>query len=637
MHHLSRLAEAFEGFRDRRGAPARYGLAVCLVAAALLLSFALYPNAAEEHPFSMFYAVVTVSALVGGLGPGLAATLLSAGVNVLFVPPAGAPGRVFPEEFLHTGLFLLEGVVICLLVTSVFAARRRAQRAEEAARRTDEYYRSLVQNSLDFIALRDPDNTIRYVSPSVKEVLGYEPEEMLGTLIPDYIHPDDQEKAERGVETLLAEPSVRVEPIRYRKKYGDYVYLEGVFSNKVSNPSVRGVVCNLRDVTETVDAEKELRRSLDLLLTLRETGQVLGATLEAGEICSRLIEAAQRVTKLAAVRVEVWEDAGGPVSLFSSNSAGASDPVAESPEVEAVRREVVETRERRVLQTWRPGRGTEQMTGLYLPLEGHGRVVGMLEVYGDGSLNDGKVSAILDSLANQAATALENARLYQEIGERERRLQELLVKQLGAQEEERRRVAYEVHDGLAQVAAAAHQHLQAFARRNAPEKEEARAELDLVVKLVRRTVTDARRIIANLRPTALDDFGLSAALALEVEKLREDGYEVEYADGIGDERLPEASEITLYRIAQESIANMRKHADTQRALVDLRRLGAEARLEVRDWGHGFEPEGVSASSGPGERVGLAGMRERAGMLGGTFEVHSSTGGTAVVATVPLRD
>ncbi len=228
-------------------------------------------------------------------------------------------------------------------------------------------------------------------------------------------------------------------------------------------------------------------------------------------------------------------------------------------------------------------------------------------------------------------------RTERELEESERRLQELLAKLLGAQEEERRRVAYEVHDGLAQVAAAAHQHLQAFARRNAPEREEVRAELNLVVKLVRRTVTDARRIIANLRPTALDDFGLSAAVSLEVEKLREEGYEVEYFDGVGEGRLPDACEITLYRIAQESIANLQKHANAKRVKIDIRRLGDEARLEVRDWGAGFEPREVSAGSGPGARVGLAGMRERAGMLGGTLEVQSvPREGTAVVATIPIR-
>lgn len=518
---------------------------------------------------------------------------------------------------------------------SVIEDISRRKKSEWALQKSEGRFQALVQNSLDFIMLCDPDKSIRYVSPSVKDVLGYEPEEMLGTLVPEYIHPHDYAAAAQDLERVLVDPFVRAEPVRYRRRDGTYAHLEGVFSNKISDASVRGVVYNMRSATEKVHAERELRRSLDLLLTLRETGQVLGATLAMDEICSRLIEAAQRVTRLVAVRVEVWDETGEPVALCSAGSDELFGSASEGAEIEAARAEAMRSGERRVFWVRQPGHEIGWVTGMCLPFKGHDRVIGVLEVYGAGSLTDGKFSAILESLANQAATALENARLYQELEEREHRLQELLAKLLGTQEEERRRVAYEVHDGLAQVAAAAHQHLQAFARRHAPEKAEVRAELDLVVKLVRRTVTDARGIIANLRPTALDDFGLSAALSLEVEKLREDGYQVEYSDGLGEERLPEVCEITLYRIAQESLANFRKHARTQRVHVDLHRLGEEACLKVQDWGYGFEPEGVSAGSGPGERVGLAGMRERASMLGGTFEIRSSREGTSVIATIPL--
>ena len=100
------------------------------------------------------------------------------------------------------------------------------------------------------------------------------------------------------------------------------------------------------------------------------------------------------------------------------------------------------------------------MAGLCLALQVRDRVVGVLEVYGPRSLLD---TTILDSLAVQAASALENARLYGELAERERRLEGLIGQLITAQEKERRRVAYEVHDGLTQVAIAAHQLLQDFA------------------------------------------------------------------------------------------------------------------------------------------------------------------------------
>src|SRR5919199_1532765 len=111
----------------------------------------------------------------------------------------------------------------------------------------------------------------------------------------------------------------------------------------------------------------------------------------------------------------------------------------------------------------------------------------------------------------------------------ERHLQDLVGRLLVAQEEERHRVAYEVHDGLAQVAASAHQHLQAYARYHRPRSPEARQQLARALELAQRTVREARGVVANLRPTTLDDFGL------------------------GEGRLAAPVETALYRVVQEAL------------------------------------------------------------------------------------
>ena len=244
---------------------------------------------------------------------------------------------------------------------------------------------------------------------------------------------------------------------------------------------------------------------------------------------------------------------------------------------------------------------------------------------------------IVSSLTSQAASALENAWLYKELDDRERALQNLAKSLLVAQEVERRRVAYEVHDGLAQVAVAAHQNLQAFARRYAPETEQGRRELDRILGQVRTTVSDARRVIANLRPTALDDLGLAAAISLEVERLNEEGYQVDCEEHLGEERLPREMEIALFRVAQEALTNVRKHAGTKWLKIELQRRDTEVYLEVRDFGRGFDPAALQTLGGrPGERVGFAGMRERVGMLGGELEIQSRPeAGTFVAAIIPL--
>ena len=218
----------------------------------------------------------------------------------------------------------------------------------------------------------------------------------------------------------------------------------------------------------------------------------------------------------------------------------------------------------------------------------------------------------------------------------EKRLQDLVGKLLTAQEEERRRVAYEIHDGLAQVASAAHQHMQAFAGRYNSGLARDREKLNLALELVRQTVEDARRVIADLRPAVLDDFGLAAAIRQKIEALRTEGWEATYEGPPEDVYLPEAVETSLYRVVQEALNNTRKHAGTKRVHVELRRVGKSVRLEIRDRGRGFSLTESSIGGAPGEKVGLSSMRERVSLLGGDIKFHSQPGmGTSIVVEVSL--
>jgi len=231
-------------------------------------------------------------------------------------------------------------------------------------------------------------------------------------------------------------------------------------------------------------------------------------------------------------------------------------------------------------------------------------------------------------LAAEAAT--------NQIAIREGRLQDLVRRLQVAQEEERRRVAYEIHDGLAQVAASAHQHLQTFADYHAPESKTGREALGRTVELVQRTVREARRLIAGLRPTVLDDFGLATAIRLEIEALRGEGWQVSYEEDLGDQRLASQIETALFRVAQEALTNVRKHAGRARVAVSLEQHEGVVRLEVRDWGRGFGVLGPHDRPRPGERVGLLSMHERVALLGGHCTVNSQPGeGTQVIAEVPL--
>src|SRR5918994_813217 len=159
----------------------------------------------------------------------------------------------------------------------------------------------------------------------------------------------------------------------------------------------------------------------------------------------------------------------------------------------------------------------------------------------DGSLIDVEVSAnvifdagrevicmVVRDITERKRTEEELRRLNLDLAERERELHSLLRRIVAIQEEERRRVAYEVHDGFTQTAAAAYRHLQTFAEHRRLESEEDREELEDAIALVRRTVEVARSVIENLRPTTLDDFGLGTAIQLQIEELQTEGFEASY-------------------------------------------------------------------------------------------------------------
>jgi PAS domain S-box-containing protein len=224
----------------------------------------------------------------------------------------------------------------------------------------------------------------------------------------------------------------------------------------------------------------------------------------------------------------------------------------------------------------------------------------------------------------------------QRLNETLEELKDLVGKLVLGQEEEQRRVAYEVHEGLAQVASAAHLRLEAFSFRDSPDTERSQADLEQALTLIQQTISDARRITATLRPTVLDDFGLPAAISLEVERLRKGGYRVEYEEGLGDERLPAMAENALFRVVQEALTNIQKHGQTRKMRIELRRREDEVYLEVRDYGRGFDLETTSPGSALGKTVGIARMREWALLLGGQLKIHTKPGrGTSVVAKVPL--
>jgi signal transduction histidine kinase len=159
-----------------------------------------------------------------------------------------------------------------------------------------------------------------------------------------------------------------------------------------------------------------------------------------------------------------------------------------------------------------------------------------------------------------------------------------------------------------------------------------RAAAEELRELVVSTLQDVRRLAVELRPSALDDFGLVAALErLTASFTEQTGISVDFQTALADMRLPEEVETALYRIVQESLTNVVKHARARRVSILLARKGGTVKAVVEDDGRGFDPAAQTCDG-----YGLVGMRERLALLGGRLEVESGRdAGTTIAAEVPV--
>jgi two-component system sensor histidine kinase UhpB len=215
------------------------------------------------------------------------------------------------------------------------------------------------------------------------------------------------------------------------------------------------------------------------------------------------------------------------------------------------------------------------------------------------------------------------------------RLHQLSHRILQAQEDERQRVARDLHDEAAQALTSLLVHLRLLERAYTPEQAQERvAELR---QLTAQALEEVRRVALDLRPKILDDLGLVAALGWRVDEMNADGEirAILRVEGIHG-RLPRTLELVLYRVAQEALNNVARHSRATQLLVHLSQQGETLRLEVADNGQGFDPQGLAEGRSMGRGLGLMGMSERLSMVHGSIDWISAPGqGTQMVAEVPL--
>ena len=214
-----------------------------------------------------------------------------------------------------------------------------------------------------------------------------------------------------------------------------------------------------------------------------------------------------------------------------------------------------------------------------------------------------------------------------------REKRKVAMKIIQAQEEERKRIAREIHDGPAQSLVNLVFRFEIAAKLIDKDIEKAKVELSGLKDIVSKSVKDVRKTIYDLRPMSLDDLGLVPTLKRFIKKLqRETQIEIELDIKGEMKRLPDCYEITIFRLVQEGLNNIKKHAQADNAKVIMEYSKKQIHILIRDNGRGFNLDGVN-----GDKFGLVSMRERCDLLGGNFKIRSGPKiGTRIIINIPIK-
>ncbi|MBW2174124.1 MAG: PAS domain S-box protein, partial [Deltaproteobacteria bacterium] len=473
------------------------------------------------------------------------------------------------------------------------------KRAEDALQGSEARYRSLVENINDLIFSVDMKGSITYISPVVQRMMGYSPSEVVGRQFKDFLHPEDLSVVTARFQELL---SGKIAPNEYRvlTKAGEVRWVRSSSRPVFEGNSVVGVNGVLTDITDRRRAEERLRaseerfrglfdQSNDAVFIHSLDGQILDVNRRT---CEMLGYERQKLLELSIPELHP-ED-----SLYESRKAFEAAEDTGSVLFESA---------------------FKKADGTIIDVEISSRVVDPKEGIVQGIVRD----------------ITERKRSEQALRDSESQLRALGSRLSEVEEIERKELARELHDRVGQNLTAlginlnvVNNYLQDEAR------EKVGSRLDDALKQVEETARDIRDVMSELRPPVLDDYGLMAALRWFCKQFSErTGISVAMQGEELTSRLSIALEIGLFRIAQEALTNVSKHARANHIAVTLDRVAGGVRLVIADDGQGFDAESVRWTS-EDQKWGLLTMRERAAAAGGTFHIKSDPGqGTEIVVEV----
>ncbi len=378
-------------------------------------------------------------------------------------------------------------------------------------------------------------------------------------------------------------------------------------------------------------AQEEATREL---MVMFETCRILGTSLDVNQLINdSLTKIVQLLDPIVAGSVYLYEPHQRALTLRACKMR-PEQPQLTALEIDREQRAAHEAfKTSGIAYESEPKSGTSFVA---VPLVAQGETIGALCLAHRAAFSN---YAVIHTLARQLGIALENARLYSEVQEKEQLRGQLLERAVAAQEEERKRIARELHDETGQMLTALAVGLGGVEQTITQDPERAQYQIAQLKNMTMGAIESLRQFVSDLRPSVLDDMGLVAALRWFAESYAERAkLQIDFQVVGTKRRLPAQVETVLFRIAQEGLNNIGRHAHARHAAVRLEFEETSVILTIEDNGGGFVVDQVLGVQPERRAWGLLGVQERASLVGGKFKVDSEPGrGTKLTVEIPVSE
>lgn len=567
-------------------------------------------------------------------------------------------GSEFPVELTVSPLILDEETIFSAFVRDITERKR----GEDSLR----LFRALLDQATDAVEIIDPA-TARFLdcNENASLAVGYTRQEFLSLTVPDIDPMVTLPVFTQHIARLRERGALTLETVHRRKDGSTFPVEVNCRLVQLDREYLPAIV---RDITERKRTEEALSERARLSSFMAEVSMALNREMSTDDIlrhCTELI-----IQNLGAAFARIWTVERGDLCLECFKSAECVDTTrclhlrasaGLSTNLRGEYRRIpmgalkigqiaqgagimftndVVGDDRLPNKDWMRHNGLQSFAGLPLIIEG--RVFGVMALFARMPLTEAALRT-LESAANGIAATIARKRVEEERTELLRELQSancalghLSHQLMEVQETERRQLARDLHDEIGQALTAVMINLQTLNRRQDQDGQypEMKDSLGIVENLVRHV----RDLCLDLRPSMLDDLGLIPALRWYVTRqASRAGWTLDFQADDAVPPLPESVQAACYRIAQEAVTNVMRHAGAQRISVRVSCSADRLELEIRDDGIGFDPNRRRATTGPTGGLGLIGMQERARFAGGEWTIESTPGhGTTVRARLPIN-